>query len=113
MAINAQLIQISSSMLTPSTRLRLQGIIKRIANAEPVSLAERITVQKFADRDPSVWGWLKQAQRQQREGAPQAGLDRFLADMNIGEIGSQGAFDPNNEDLGDWFSGAPSWLRRS
>jgi hypothetical protein len=100
-------------MLTPSTRLRLQAIIKRIANAEPVSLEERITVQKFADRDPSVWGWLKQAQRQQQEGAPQAGLDRFLADMNIGEIGPRGAFDPNNDDLGDWFSGAPSWLRRS
>lgn len=100
-------------MLTPSTRLRLQTIIKRIANAEPVSLGERIYVQKFADRDPSVWGWLKQAQRQQQEGSPQAGLNRFLADMNIGEIGPNGAFDPNHDDLGDWFSGAPSWLRRS
>jgi hypothetical protein len=100
-------------MLTPSTRLRLQGIIKRIANAESVSLEERIYIQKFADRDPSVWGWLKQAQRHQQEGWPREGLDRFLADMNIGEIGPNGAFDPNRDDLGDWFSGAPSWLRRS
>lgn len=113
MAINAVLTQASTSMLTPSTRLRLQAIIRRIANAETVSLEERIYVQKFADHDPSVWGWLKQAQRQQLEGSPKAGLDRFLADMNIGEVGPKGAFDPNQDDLGDWFSGAPSWLRRS
>ena len=112
-AIYAWLTQARPSMLTPSTRLRLQAIIKRIANAEPISLAERIYVQKFADRDPSVWSWLKQAQRQQQQGAPQPGLDRFLADMNIGEIGPKGAFDPKHDDLGDWFSGAPSWLRRS
>jgi hypothetical protein len=100
-------------MLTPSTRLRLQNIIERIANSEPVSLNERIVVQKFADRDPSVWGWLKQAQRKQLEGLPKPGLDRFLADMNIGEVGPKGAFDPKNDDLGEWFSGAPPWLRRS
>jgi hypothetical protein len=100
-------------MLTPSTRLKLQTIIQRIADAQPVSLSERIYVQKFAERDPSVWSWLKQAQRQQLEGVPKAGLDRFLSDMNIGEIGPRGAFDPKHDDLGDWFSGAPPWLRRS
>lgn len=41
-------------MLTPTTRLRLQGILDRIAADESVSLAERIYVQKFADRDASV-----------------------------------------------------------
>lgn len=100
-------------MLTPSTRLRIQAIIERIARSEPVSLSERIYVQKFADRDPSVWGWLKKAQRQQQEGPPNQGLDGFLADMNIGEVGPRGPFDPKNDDLGEWFSGAPSWLRRS
>jgi len=66
-------------MLTPSTRIRLQTIIERIARSEPVSLKERIYVQKFADRDPSVWGWLKKAQRAQQEGGEKTGLDRFLA----------------------------------
>jgi len=102
-----------SQMLTPSTRIRLQTIIERIARSEPVSLKERIYVQKFADRDPSVWGWLNKAQTAQQEGREKTGLDRFLADMNLGEIGPRGAFDPKNDDLGDWFSGAPSWLRRS
>lgn len=100
-------------MLTPKTRLRLQSIIQRIANGEHVSLSERVLVQKYADRDPSVWSWLRQALRHQQISAPQNGLDRFLTDMNIGEIGPKGPFNPKHDDLGDWFSGAPSWLRRS
>jgi hypothetical protein len=48
-------------MLTPNTRLRLQDIIGRIAESQPVSLRERIYVQKFADRDASVWSWLRRA----------------------------------------------------
>jgi hypothetical protein len=100
-------------MLTPKTRLRLQEIIGRIADSESVSLQDRIYVQKFADRDPTVWSWLRRAQRKQREGVPRAGLDRFLAQMDLGEVGPDGAFDPRRDDLGEWFSGAPSWLRRS
>jgi hypothetical protein len=100
-------------MLTPRTRLKLQEIIERIANGEPVNLQECIYVQKFADRDPSVWSWLRKARRRQLEGVPREGLDRFLAQMDLGEVGPEGAFDPRRDDLGEWFSGAPGWLRRS
>ncbi len=100
-------------MLTPRTRLKLQEIIERIANGEPVNLQERIYVQKFADRDPSVWSWLRKARRRQLEGVPREGLDCFLAQMDLGEVGPEGAFDPRRDDLGEWFSGAPGWLRRS
>jgi len=100
-------------MLTPKTRLRLQEIIRRIAASEPVSLAERIEVQKFADRDPTVWSWLRRARRAQQAGSPRPGLDSFLADMDLGEVGPDGSFDPRRDDLGEWFSGAPGWLRRS
>ncbi|WP_216900157.1 hypothetical protein [Synechococcus sp. CCY 9618] len=100
-------------MLTPNTRLRLQEIIRRIGDSDPVSLQERIYVQKFADRDASVWSWLRRAQRQQRQGVPKPGLDHFLAEMDLGEPCEDSAFDPLRDDLGDWFSGAPHWLRRS
>ncbi|MCS5699265.1 hypothetical protein NZK32_09465 [Cyanobium sp. FGCU-52] len=100
-------------MLTPPTRLRLQNIIERIAESAPVSLQERIYVQKFADRDPTVGSWLRRARRRQLQGEPAGGLDSFLAAMDLGEVGSDGAFDPRRDDLGDWFSGAPNWLRRS
>ncbi|MEB3200587.1 MAG: hypothetical protein VKK62_08690 [Synechococcaceae cyanobacterium] len=100
-------------MLTPSTRLRLQEIIERIAGSQPVSLQERIFVQKFADRDPSVWTWLRRARRRQQNPGGGDGLDGFLAQMDLGEPGPDGAFDPRRDDLGEWFSGAPDWLRRS
>ena len=75
--------------------------------------ADFINVQKFADRDPTVWSWLRRARRAQVQGTPREGLDRFLAQMDLGEVGPEGAFDPRRDDLGEWFSGAPGWLRRS
>jgi hypothetical protein len=100
-------------MLTPTTRLRLQEIIGRIADSRPVSLHERIYVQKFADRDASVWSWLRRAQRTRQRGEPESELDRFTASLDLGEPCDNAGFDPGRDDLGDWFSGAPHWLRRS
>ena len=54
-------------MLTPSTRLKLQAILRRIGHNESVSLSERIYVQKFADHDATVASWLRRARRMQRE----------------------------------------------
>ena len=100
-------------MLTPATRLRLQEILARIAADEAVSLSERIYVQKFADRDAAVAGWLRQARRRQRGGSPAQGIDRLLADLNLGCADPDERPGPGAEDLGDWFGGAPGWLRRS
>ncbi|MCP9849281.1 hypothetical protein [Cyanobium sp. Morenito 9A2] len=55
-------------MLTSTTRLRLQAIIERIGNDQPVSLGERIYLQKFADRDQAVAGWLWRARNHQMVG---------------------------------------------
>lgn len=100
-------------MLTPATRLRLQEILERIATDAPVTLHERIYLQKFADRDPSVAGWLRQARRRQQGQTPTTGLDRLLADLNLGSPEPDERPRPGREDLGDWFGGAPGWLRRS
>ncbi|MCP9796313.1 MULTISPECIES: hypothetical protein [Cyanophyceae] len=100
-------------MLTPTTRLRLQEIIGRIADSRPVSLHERIYVQKFADRDASVWSWLRRAQRTQQRGEPESELDRLTGSLDLGDPCDSEGFDPGRDDLGDWFSGAPNWLRRS
>lgn len=107
-------------MLTPTTRLRLQEIIDRIGNDSTVSLADRIYLQKFADRDASVASWLRRARRQQLQlttplcsTPPLTGLDRLMADLDLGEADPSPPYNPDEGDLGEWFGGAPGWLRRS
>ena len=41
-------------MLTTSTRLKLQSILRRLAAGTNVTLTERVYLQKFADCDRTV-----------------------------------------------------------
>lgn len=99
-------------MLSPATRLRLRDILDRIGNDQPVSLQERIYLQKFADRDQGVADWLRLARRQRNQ-APADGLDHLLNGLNLGSGDPDSPYRASEDDLGDWFSGAPGWLRRS
>lgn len=106
-------ILVVSVMLTPSTRLKLQAILARISRDEPVSLQERIELQKHADRNATVAGWLRQARRRRCQSGPLTGLDRLLDDLNLGPADPEERHRPGQDDLGEWFGGAPGWLRRS
>ncbi|MBU6354035.1 MAG: hypothetical protein KGQ81_03650, partial [Cyanobacteria bacterium REEB498] len=72
-------------MLTPATRIRLQEILERIRSDAAVSLEERIYVQKFADRNHMVAGWLHQARREQ-QAACGDGLERLMAQLDLGPV---------------------------
>ena len=100
-------------MLTPSTRLRLQAILARIARDETVTLQERIELQKHADRHATVASWLRQARRRRDPSAIASGIDRLLHDLDLGPADPDECHRPEQDDLGDWFGGAPGWLRRS
>lgn len=105
-------------MLTPTTRLRLQAIIAKIGADQPVTLQERIYVQKFADRDQGVAAWLLTARRQQRQQsllpAPaRDGIDALLEQMNLGPADPDATYRPGEDDIEGWFGGAPGWVRRS
>ena len=97
-------------MITTTTRLRLQNICARIEQGESVSLTERVYLQKFAERDRSVLSWLNRAQRKQQQGAV-TGLDKLLIDMDLGSC-DPGDIHRRDDDLGEWFGNADSWLRR-
>ena len=49
-------------MLSPQTRLKLKDIATRLSSGGSVSLNERILIQKFASRHPTVWEWIRDAQ---------------------------------------------------
>jgi hypothetical protein len=100
-------------MLTPATRLWLMEILERIGNDEPVSLQERIDLQKFADHDQSVAGWLRQARRRRHKASGGDGIDRFLDALNLGSGEPDDNYRAGEDDIEGWFGGAPGWLRRS
>ena len=102
-------------MFTPMKRLHLQGILRRLATGQNVTLEERINLQRHADRDPTVAAWLRRARRRQqhRQLTTGQGVDALLDQLDLNDRDPDSSFDPDQDDLGDWFSGAPSWLRRS
>jgi len=100
-------------MLSEKTRLRLQEILSRLASNQHVGLNERIDLHKFADNDQTVASWLDMAQRQKNNLESKDSLDNLLDDLNLGSPDPESTFRPNDDDLGEWFSGAPTWLGRS
>lgn len=100
-------------MLTTSTRLRLQEILTRIAKGDEVNLEDRVYLHKFADRDQTVSTWLRRARRKQQQFQRKDGLDELLNNLDLVSPDPDSIFRPDHDDLGDWFSGAPSWLSRS
>ena len=102
-------------MLSTSTRLRLRGILDRVAKGQEVSLTERVYVHKFADHDQTVSSWLKRARRlqQQKEEFSADSIENLINDLDLGPTDPNSAYCPDEDDLGEWFGGAPSWLGRS
>ncbi len=99
-------------MFSRSTRLKIKEILSRIEKAEPVTFEERVYIRKFADKDQSVANSLLRAKRLQRKYNNLDEIESLLNDLNIGNVEPDNIYSPE-EDLGDWFTGAPSWLGRS
>jgi len=101
-------------LLSNSKRLKIQGIIKRIAQDKSITLKERIYVEKFANHNSSISLWLKKANSLRRHGIKDNdGIDNLLQSFGIDGLDKEYHFNPNEEDISDWFGGAPGWLRRS
>ena len=100
--------------LTNKTRLKINDIIKRIAGDEKVLLEERIYVEKIAKHNSTVWTWLKRANSLRRYGKQNSdGINGLIQTLGLDGLDSENHFDPRNDDIADWFSGSPDWIRRS
>ena len=47
------------------------------------------------------------------EAEPLFKRSRLINELNIGSSEPDSTYNPKHEDLGSWFSGAPSWVSRS
>ena len=100
-------------MLTTNSRLRIQEILIRLAKGRIVTLEERIYINKFATKNQNVSSWLRKASLMQRNKHTSNPLDKLLDGLDLRSEEPHSTYNPDQDDLGEWFSGAPSWIRRS
>ena len=100
--------------LSLQTREKIQEIIRRISLNEEVSLEERIFVENHAKNSSSIWTWLKRASSLRRHGEqnPES-INGLIQSLGLDGLESENQFNPKIEDIAEWFSGAPDWVRRS
>ena len=107
-------MNLSEMLLSNAKRLKIQGIIKRIAQDKSITLEERIFVEKFAHHNSTISLWLKKANSFRRNGTKNdGGIDNLLQSFGLDGLDKENHFNPNEDDISDWFGGAPGWLRRS
>ena len=101
-------------LLSSQKRLKIQEIIKRISLDKEVSLKERIYIEKYAKHSPQISLWLKKANSIRRHGIQsEGGINDLLQSLGIDGLDKENHFDPNKDDISDWFGGAPDWIKRS
>ena len=100
-------------MLTKLSRLRIQEILTRLSKGNQVSLEERIYINKYATNNQNVSSWLRKASLIQRNKPISNPIDELLNGMDLGSEEPHSTYNPDRDDLGEWFSGAPSWIKRS
>ena len=101
-------------LLNNEKRLKIKNIIRRISLDKEVSLKERIYVEKFAKHSSLVSLWLKKANSIRRNGLKRGGsIDGLLQSLGIDGLDRENHFDPNKDDISDWFGGSPDWIKRS
>ena len=100
--------------LTNQTRQKIKGIVSRISKDEKVSLEERIYIEKLARHNSTIWTWLKKANSLRRYGKQNSdGINGLIQSLGLDGLEVENHFDPKNDDIADWFSGSPDWVRRS
>ena len=100
-------------MLTTSARIRIQEILTRIAKGNEVTLEERIYINKYASRNQNVSAWLRKASYLQRNKHNSNPIDELINGLDLCSSDPHSTYNPDQDDIGEWFSGAPSWIRRS
>ena len=100
--------------LTNKSRLKIKNIVKRISEDKQVSLEERIYLEKIAKHNSTIWTWLKKANSLRRHGKQNSdGINGLIQTLGLDGLETENHFDPKNDDIADWFSGSPDWVRRS
>jgi len=101
-------------LLSNKKRLKIKGIIEKISLGQETSLEERIYVEKYARHNSTISHWLKKANSLRRHGEQsEDGINILLQSLGVDGLEKENHFNPGRDDISDWFSGSPDWLKRS
>ena len=101
-------------MLNQDIKSKINKIIFKISNKKDITLTERFFIEYHANNNSEVLNKLKRAQRLRRSNEIKSEpLTNFLSSMALNGTFKEEHFNPNIENIEEWFSNAPNWLRRS
>ncbi len=100
-------------MLSSKNFQEIKIILYKLAKGQNVSLKERLYIKNAADQDQKVNSWLRRAKRLQRNSKGAEPIDELLNQLDLDSNEEEVFTYSNPEDLGLWFTGAPSWITRS
>ena len=101
-------------LLSNQKRMKIRNIIKRISLDKEVTLKERIYVEKYAKHSSLISLWLKKANSIRRHGLENiSSINGLLQSLGIDGLDRENHFDPDKDDISDWFGGSPDWIKRS
>ena len=101
-------------LLSNQKRIKIQEIIRRISLDKEVSLKERIYIEKYAKHSSIISLWLKKANSIRRHGVQsEDSINGLLQSLGIDGLDRENHFNPNKDDISDWFGGSPDWIKRS
>ena len=101
-------------LLSNQKRIKIRNIIRRISLDKEVTLKERIYVEKYAKHSSLISLWLKKANSIRRNGLKSKGtIDGLLQSLGIDGLDKENFFNPDIDDMSDWFGGSPDWVKRS
>ena len=92
----------------------IKNIILKISKNESVSFDERIILQGYVNKHSDILHLVKRAQCSRRfKNENIENLTKFMADLGLDGTFQEEHFNPHIETIGEWFTNAPTWLRRS
>ena len=101
-------------LLSNQKRLKIKEIVKKISLDKEVTLNERIYVEKYAKHSSIISLWLKKANSIRRHGLQSKGsVNGLIQSLGIDGLDGENHFNPNEDDISDWFGGSPDWIKRS
>ena len=101
-------------LLSNQKRLKIKEIVRRISLDKEVSLKERIYVEKYAKHCSIISLWLEKANIIRRYGLQSKGdINSLVQSLGIDGLDGENSFNPDKDDISDWFGGSSNCIKRS